>query len=177
MTHDSNNRMQLTDITDLESPWVAMMVGTPASGKSTLANGLSELLGAHVYSADDMREKIAGDVMDQSVNSVAWQMVYGAVEESLGRGESCVVDGTHANAEWRMRDASLYRGMGAKAVVAIHVLTSLDTAIARNRQRPGKQIPNHAMVRIHKAIAQNPPQLDTGFDGVITIDNEKNILA
>lgn len=171
MANNNSEYMRLDNLPDLECPWVAMMVGTPGSGKSTIAEQVGALMGVPVYSADKMRESLTGDASDQSVNAAAWEMVYDEAARQLEAGCNVIVDGTHANPEWRKRDAKRYGDMGARAVVAIYVELPLETTHVRNRNRE-RIVPPAAIERIHNAITTSPPTLAEGFDGVIRINNE-----
>lgn len=160
----------LANLTELESPSAVMMIGVPGSGKSTIAAHISELLAVPILSADECRREISGDANDQSVSREAWAMVYDRAQAAIEAGESVIIDGTHTHAEMRRRDAKQYRQFGARAVVGIHIQTTIETCIARNNSRD-RVVPEYVIRKMQRGIDRYPPSVDDGFDYVIPVVN------
>ena len=162
--------MTLADLPDLDAPWVAMMIGVPGSGKSTIANKIGQIMGVEVLSSDKMREIISGDANNQQVSANAWQMVYDSAAELLANNKSVIIDGTHADAQDRMRGATMYRDFGAAAVIAVWVMTDMCAVLQRNAKRK-RVVPADVIERMAQSITAHPPTLADGFDDLIVIDN------
>lgn len=71
-----------------------MLVGLPASGKSTYAEKLKEK-GYHVHSSDEIREELTGDVNSQDKNTDVFSELHKRVKNDLKNGISCVYDATN----------------------------------------------------------------------------------
>ena len=79
-----------------------MIVGLPASGKSTYAKELSEKYNANIHSSDVIREELSGDVNNQNINSKVFQTLHSRIKEDLRNGKNCIYDATNINYKRRM---------------------------------------------------------------------------
>lgn len=168
MAYDTHS---LARLARLKTPSVIMMVGIPGSGKSYLAREISSLLDIPVISSDACREEISGDAGDQSVSRQAWELVRRKAEQLIRQGHSVIIDGTHKRRRQRREDILRYRGFGAHSVIAIHVLTTIGTALARNAAR-SRIVPQEVIERMYHTIEDTPPREEEGFDFVIRLDND-----
>ena len=166
----SKTEYNLAHLAQMENPSVVMMVGVPGSGKSYIAEQLSELLAIDVLSSDECRKELTGDANDQSMSREAWDLVRERAQDAITDGRSVIIDGTHNNQEGRRRDIAQYRSFGAKAVIGINIVTSLETAKVRNAGRE-RVVPEFVLERMQQNIDSAPPSADDGFDYVITVDN------
>lgn len=166
----SSEQYSLAHLAELESPSVAMMIGVPGSGKSTVARQISELLNIAVLSSDECRKEISGDANDQSVSREAWAMVYDRARQSIESGRSVIIDGIHTNVEMRRRDIQQYKQFGARAVVGIYIQTDVATCIDRNENRD-RVVPEFVIRNMQIGIDRYPPSTDDGFDYVIPVAN------
>ena len=168
MSHETSSLLSLTE---LPAPSVIMMAGVPGSGKSYLAEQLGELLDMPVISSDACREELSGDANDQSVSRQAWELVYHKAEMAIHDGTSVIIDGTHKSPEQRRNDIRRYRDFGAHTVAAVHVMTSLHTALTRNAARE-RVVPDAVIQHMHDMLTQTPPEERDGFDFVVRLYNE-----
>jgi predicted kinase len=156
-------------IANVDKPFVVMSVGVPGSGKSTVLTELSEKTGIVRINPDQIREELTGSEIDQSRNKEVWDKTYHRVGDALARGESVLVDATHAEAFRRPKTIEMYRGMGAKTVIALQFQVGLETAKKRNKGR-SRMVPEYVLERMHKSIAEQPASNDEGFDEIIEVD-------
>ena len=77
-----------------------MLVGLPASGKSTYAEGLKEQ-GYSVHSSDAIREELTGDVNSQDKNTDVFSVLHKRIKSDLENGISCVYDATNISMKRR----------------------------------------------------------------------------
>lgn len=78
-----------------------MLVGIPASGKSTYAEELTKK-GYHVHSSDKIREELFGDENEQKDKSKVFEVLHKRIKEDLQNGVSCVYDATNMNMRRRI---------------------------------------------------------------------------
>lgn len=152
----------------LPKPYVVMSVGIPGSGKTTVLKVISKNASILRISPDEIREEISGSATDQSVNHEAWEITYSRAQEALQANKSVIVDATHAEAYRRPGNVKMYRSYGAQSVVAVVFSTPLDTAKQRNTNRD-RVVPEHALVRMHESLRNEPPTVAEGFDKVINV--------
>lgn len=152
----------------LSEPYVAMGVGIPGSGKTTVLSEVAEHLDISRISPDEIREELTGSEASQSVNAEAWDEAYLRVQTALELGHSAIVDATHAEAFRRPQTVEMYRSFGAATVVAVVFDTPLDIAKQRNAERE-RVVPEHALDRMHAALTREPVSTDEGFDEVIVV--------
>ena len=91
------------EVCQMAIPEMVMMIGLPASGKSTLALEY-EKKGYHIPSSDAIRRELYG-FLDQRDPNRVFQLLQKRVREDLKKGISCVYDAT--NIHYRYRTAYL----------------------------------------------------------------------
>ena len=157
-------------MSDYPRPIAFLGVGVPGSGKTTYLKLFASEMGpsCHYLCADDFREQLAGDAADQSVNAEAWRMVYDAAETWLGKGESVVIDATHAK-HWERRAAvQRYRGDRAATAIAITFEVEIEVALERNKAR-ARTVPEAAIRDMARLLEEHPVTTDEGFDDIIEV--------
>ena len=77
-----------------------MLVGLPASGKSTVAN---EYMGKGylIFSSDAIRKELFGDENDQTDNNLVFNTLHNRIRTAMKDGFSVVYDATNINAKRR----------------------------------------------------------------------------
>lgn len=78
-----------------------MLVGIPASGKSTYAHEL-EKQGYHIYSSDAIRKELTGDSNSQNINNKVFKILHKRIKDDLKNGISCVYDATNTSMKRRI---------------------------------------------------------------------------
>ena len=84
-----------------ESVRFIMMVGIPASGKSTKAQDLAKKTGALIISSDDLRHELFEDVNCQDRNTELFQEMNRRTIKFLKMGESVIYDATNLSSKRR----------------------------------------------------------------------------
>lgn len=77
-----------------------MLVGLPASGKSTYAEYLKEK-GYHIHSSDKIRKELTGDVNSQDKNTDVFSELHKRIKNDLQNGISCLYDATNMSMKRR----------------------------------------------------------------------------
>lgn len=156
----------------LRKPFVAMAVGMPGSGKTTILSVVAVNLGIMRISPDDIREELAGSAADQSVNREAWAEAHKRVKQQLAAGRSVIVDATHADAKQRVEALKQYHKYKAAALVAVVFKVSISVAKQRNTNRQ-RVVPEYVLDRMHASLQTQPPTVHEGFDKVISVSTTK----
>ena len=85
-----------------------LLIGQPASGKTTLAKALAPLLTgpgeapALVLSTDVIRAEVFGDAAVQGPWGDIQQRLHQRIQEAVAAGIPVIVDATHARRPWRL---------------------------------------------------------------------------
>ena len=73
-------------------PTITLLIGLPASGKSTYAR---RYLSTPIVSSDALRAELYGDENDQRHNREVFQVLHARVQMALAHSEDIVVDATN----------------------------------------------------------------------------------
>lgn len=152
-----------------------VMVGIPGSGKSTFINTHCQS-DWKIVSRDQVRFSI---VKENEEYFSKEKKVFKTFIEEIVRGlkdyDVTVADATHLNQGSRLK---LLNSLGANLkgvrVEAIVLRTSLDTALARNSQRIGRElVPEDAI----KSMSNNFtfPKFEEGFDAINIVEENGEI--
>jgi len=138
---------------------VHIMIGLPASGKTTLAIELQ----AYVLSSDKIRLELFGDESIQGDPKKIFDLLYQRMEEKLKEGRDVVVDATNLNVRERSSAIKIAQKYGA--VVIGHVMkTPIAVCIRRNDERERK-VPDEVYDRMLSRY--ETPTIEEGFDVIL----------
>lgn len=80
-------------------PVFYMLVGLPASGKSSESDRLGDVI---VRSSDYLRDKLCGDINDMKNNGAVFTILQSLVRADLYHGKDVVYDATNLKASYRV---------------------------------------------------------------------------
>lgn len=124
-------------------PWLVLVTGLPATGKSTLARGLQNVLPGRVVSADQTRKQLAGvcretrlqepldaGLYSAEMNAWVYAELLAEAERDLARGRSVILDATYRRRVDREAALALAQRHGAR-FLAIECLLGEETVRRR----------------------------------------------
>jgi predicted kinase len=139
-----------------------MMVGLPASGKSTIAKEYETKIGAKVFSSDAYRSIYGKDETDQTVNNVVFNNLHRDIITALKNGESCVYDATNLNSKKRRNFLkTLPSGVQKICVLVVRDLSQCKE-FNSNRERKVPEYVYEKMIRQFEV-----PYKEEGWDEII----------
>lgn len=154
------------------TPTLALLIGIPASGKSTVAKELSEK-GYSLLSSDRIRGEIYGEGMptDEKERDRLAKAVFNRIRSEakklLSQGRSVVIDATNLSRKKRMKLLS-YLGLTPCYKRAYLLITSHEVCLQRNAMRPtGQRAPDEDMLRLMREF--EIPVLGEGWDEILPI--------
>ncbi len=141
---------------------VYVLIGAPASGKTTWARENALRLGAEIVSSDEVRwEMQRGGWGDPRDLAQVFAEVARRARVHLAAGRNVILDATHWLRRHRRYAAALARESGARAV-AVWIDTPLDVCLARNAARShsgwGARTDDQAVIDMHGAL--EPPSAE-----------------
>ncbi|MBD2101081.1 AAA family ATPase [Leptolyngbya sp. FACHB-261] len=148
-----------------------ILIGLPASGKSTLARMLhaqnSQWL---LVSTDALRAELFGDESTQGPWNSIWRQVeqrwYQAIKDEVG----VIYDATNVVRRQRRGLIVQARNFGFEGVLGWWLDVPLCLCLQRNQDRL-RQVPEAVIERMHRRLSGAPPSLAEGFDGLIRQTN------
>jgi len=138
-----------------------MLVGLPASGKSTLAKSYEEQ-GYKIHSSDKLREELLGNINDQDSNEIIFKALHQRMVIDMELGHNIVYDATNLNIKKRrffMQSISKFDYVKIAMVMA----TPYEVCIERDADRERK-VGHRVIDRMYKSF--NFPLEQEGFDRV-----------
>lgn len=110
-----------------------MLVGLPASGKTTLAY----TMGATVRSSDELRSSLLGDIDDQSHNKEIFDLLHSLIKADIFNGVDVVYDATNIYSYYRREFLKSLSLLPCKKV-CIYLDTPYNECLSRNAKRERK---------------------------------------
>lgn len=145
-----------------------LMIGLPASGKSTLAEQIAKSEDAEIVSSDNIRKELYGDENIQGDNNKVFRILQERIINGLENNKNMIYDAT--NISYKTRMAFLQRLNKLKVEkIAIMVATPYEDCLIRNSQRERK-VPEEVIKRMYNNFYV--PQYFEGFDDIQIIHNE-----
>ncbi|MCP9829320.1 ATP-binding protein [Synechococcus sp. L2F] len=153
-----------------------LLIGPPASGKTTLAHQLAPLLTAPgeppavVLSTDLIRQEIFGDAAVQGPWSTIREQLVSRLQEEVAAGHPVIIDATHARRPWRLaftQDLELPKPV---EWIGWWLFTPLATCLEWNQRRP-RLVPEPVIKELAAALADPNfgPSRAEGFAAVVTL--------
>ena len=144
-----------------------MMIGLPASGKSTLAEQISKSEDAEIVSSDNIRKELYGNENIQGDSNEVFKTVENRIINGLKNNKNMIYDATNINYKRRMAFLQKIRKLKIEKI-AIMVATPYEQCLIRNSQRE-RQVPEEVIKRMYFNFYV--PQYFEGFDDIQIIHN------
>lgn len=146
----------------MDKPTMFMMVGLPASGKSTYAIQLAEKISAMVFSSDDLRREMFGDVENQDNNQKLFQELHKRIKDCLKSGNNAIYDATNISSKRRRSFLNELKSIDCRKQCIIMV-TPYEQCLENNKNRD-RVVPEWVIKNMYMKW-QTPHQFE-GFDVV-----------
>ena len=142
-----------------------MLVGLPASGKSTYAEKLVATYADHkIFSSDNYREKLLGNINDQNQNGLVFETLYKDMCKYIEEGGTAILDATNCTRKSRKRCLDQIHKVDCKKECHI-IPTFFDLCIDRDAGRE-RTVGTEVIMKFAKCF--EVPMYFEGFD-LITI--------
>jgi predicted kinase len=161
-----NNREKVSNINN--KPWFVMMVGLPASGKSTIARSYKDYI---IHSSDALREELFGDINDNNHNDQLFKELHKRIKNDLANSKDVVYDACNISYKRRMQFLKEIERYDVHKICVL-VATSYEDCLSRNENRE-KKVPPEVITRMYKNIYI--PQYYEGWDHIDLFLNSKDI--
>jgi predicted kinase len=147
-----------------------LLIGPPASGKTTLAGLLAELTGAVVLSTDVVRGDLFGDAAVQGPWRDIEVLLHQRIREAVASGIPVIVDATHARRPWRLAITQALDLPAPVEWIGWWLYTPLSTCLQWNHTR--KRLVPEPVIREMAAALADPvfgPSRAEGMASVVAV--------
>lgn len=166
---------------------VIILIGVPASGKSSLAEQMLRIFNQNInprsqgqfqeklqtqtqlISTDRIREFLYGSANIQGDWGEIWQEVKRSFAESAKLQQSIIYDATNYNREYRLNVIALAKEYNFKPITGLWLNVPLWICLSRNDTRD-RQVPDHVIIEMYRTLTYAPPTLSEGFDRLLLRD-------
>ncbi|MFM9090095.1 MAG: AAA family ATPase, partial [Cyanobium sp.] len=153
-----------------------LLIGQPASGKTTLAKALAPLLTAPgeppavVLSTDAIRAEVFGDAAVQGPWVDIQQRLHQRIQECVAAGIPVIVDATHARRAWRLAITQALPLPAPVEWIGWWLYTDLPTSLAWNARRE-RAVPVPVIQEMAAALADPHfgPSRAEGFAAICAV--------
>jgi predicted kinase len=139
-----------------------MMIGIPASGKTSLAEQIAKSEGAKIVSSDNIRKELYGNENIQGDSNEVFKTVENRIINGLKNNKNMIYDATNINYKRRMSFLQKIRKLKIEKI-AIMVATPYEQCLIRNSQRE-RQVPEEVIKRMYFNFYV--PQYFEGWDDI-----------
>lgn len=160
------------------------LIGIPGSGKSFVGQELAKQCPSRqLIATDTIRGKLFGDEGFQGPWPLIWQEIEREFRQVVNRQRvniswrngkkilqivraEAIYDATNAVRCHRQEAIGLGKATGFSRITGLWLDMPLSLCLDRNRQRD-RQVPEEAIVQMHRQLTETPPTLADGFDRLI----------
>ncbi len=154
-----------------------LLIGPPASGKTTLAHALAPLLSgpgeppAAVLSTDRLRAELFGDAAVQGPWGDIEALLHERIRESVAAGVPVIVDATHARRPWRLAITQALELPAPVEWIGWWLTTPLAICLAWNQNRE-RRVPETVIQQMDAALwdASFKPSRAEGLAAVVAVN-------
>lgn len=148
-----------------------MLIGLPASGKSTLAKELSIKENAVILSSDEIRVELLNDVNDQSDNTNVFEAMNSRAKQLLEQGNNVIYDATNINRKRRIH--LIKNELKASENVAYYLNTPMSMCVYNDSQRE-RTVGYEVIDKMYRTL-QIPTKLE-GWDEVKLVNDKYTFM-
>lgn len=146
----------------MNRPKMILMIGLPCSGKSTKSKELAEKYNATIFSSDELRTEMFGDVNDQEHNQELFVELHKRIKDCLNSGKSAIYDACNINYKRRMAFLAELKNISCEKICV--AMTTPVTVCRRRNEVRERKVPVHVITRMYKSF--NIPYWYEGWDDI-----------
>ena len=143
---------------------IIMLIGAPASGKSTAAENISRRENnAVILSTDKIRAALYGNESIQGVWAEIEAVLYKDIKNAIKANKNIILDSTHYKKEYR---AKIIKNFSKYSEFSAYYFNyPFNIVYDRNKNRP-RRVPFEVLAAIYKELRTAPPLLSEGFKSI-----------
>lgn len=147
-----------------------MLVGLPGCGKSTWSTENKNILFDEIFSSDEYRKNLLGDINNQTNNDLVFNTLYRDMINALKNGKSVCFDATNINRKDRKRCLNKIKNIDCEKIAVFFAVDT--TTIKEQNSNREKEVPEFVIDRMLRKF--EIPFKGEGFDDIIYIYRNNN---
>lgn len=149
-----------------------VLVGLPASGKSTFTKELAEKENAIILSSDELRNELFNDINDQSDNAKVFEVMNKRAKDFLSQGDNVIYDATNINRKRRIH--LIKNELNADENIVYYFNTPMSTCVWNDSNRK-RMVGYDVIDKMYKTM-HIPTKLE-GWDKVVFVNDDYKYLG
>ena len=142
---------------------IIMLIGAPASGKSTHSEKLAAEYNAAVISTDRIRAALYGDESIQGYWPDIEAILYKDIKNAIKANKNIILDSTHYKKEFR---AKIIKNFSKCSEFSAYYFNfPFPLIFSRNKHRP-RRVPFDVLTAMYSELKTAPPLLSEGFKSI-----------
>ena len=143
-----------------------MMIGAPASGKSTAAEKLAVKYDAAIISTDRIRAALYGAEHIQGNWQDIEAVLYDRIKNAIKQNKNIILDSTHFKKEYR---AKIIKNFAKYSEFSAYYFNYPFCVIYKRNKERARRVPFNVLSAMYKELKKAPPILGEGFKSITNI--------
>lgn len=146
----------------MDMPKLILLCGIPGSGKSNYSLKIAKKHDVKIFSSDDLREELFGDVNNQDNNVKLFEELHKRIKCCLREGKSAIYDACNISYKRRMAFLAELKNIPCEKICVL-IATPYEECLERNSKRD-RHVPEHVIERMYRQF--NIPYWYEGWDDI-----------
>ena len=142
---------------------IIMLIGAPASGKSTAAEKLAVKYDAVIISTDRLRAEVNGAEHIQKNWFKIEALLYVRIVDAIKQNKNIILDSTHFKKEYR---AKIIKEFARYSDISAYFFNYPFSVIYKRNKERARVVPFNVLKGMYKELKKAPPTLTEGFKSI-----------
>ena len=143
-----------------------MMIGAPASGKTTAAQKIAAKNNALILSTDKIRAELYGAENIQGYWPNIEALLYKRIKNAIKANKNIILDSTYFKKEYR---AKIIKNFAKYSELSAYYFNYPFSVIYKRNKKRARVVPFEVLAAMYKELKKAPPTLAEGFKSITNI--------
>ena len=143
-----------------------MMIGAPASGKTTAAQKIAAKNNALILSTDKIRAELYGAENIQGYWPNIEALLYKRIKNAIKANKNIILDSTYFKKEYR---AKIIKNFAKYSELSAYYFNYPFSVIYKRNKERARVVPFEVLAAMYKELKTAPPTLAEGFKSITNI--------
>ena len=143
-----------------------MMIGAPASGKTTAAQKIAAKNNALILSTDKIRAELYGAENIQGYWPNIEALLYKRIKNAIKANKNIILDSTYFKKEYR---AKIIKNFAKYSELSAYYFNYPFSVIYKRNKERARVVPFEVLAAMYKELKKAPPTLAEGFKSITNI--------
>ena len=145
---------------------IIMLIGAPASGKTTAAPKIAAKNNAVIISTDRIRAALYGAEYIQGNWIDIEAVLYDRIKNAIKANKNIILDSTHFKKEYR---AKIIKNFAKCSELSAYYFNYPFSVIYKRNKKRARRVPFEVLAAMFKELKKAPPTLAEGFKSITNI--------